>query len=116
MRGNRPGDVFSFVEEIEGVEFFDALKILAARAGVELKRDEKSDQSRTERDRLLTLMEEATLFYERHLLTNSAVKEYLTGRGLSEETIRSFRIGYAPNEWRLAYDHLRGKGYSDSEN
>ena len=60
-------------------------------------------------------MEEATLFYERHLLTNSAVKEYLTGRGLSEETIRSFRIGYAPNEWRLAYDHLRGKGYSDSE-
>lgn len=107
--------MFSFVEEIEGVEFFDALKILAQRAGVELKRDETTDASRTERDRLLTLMEEATKFYERHLLQNSAVKEYLVGRGLTEETVRSFRIGYAPNEWRLCYDHLTSKGYRDSE-
>jgi DNA primase len=112
---NKGGDMFNFVEEIEGVEFFDALKILAARAGVELKRDEKSEQNRTERDRLLTLMEDVTKFYERHLLTNHEVKDYLVGRGLTEETVRSFRIGYAPNEWRLAYDHLRGKGYSDSE-
>lgn len=111
---NKGGDIFSFVEEIEGIEFFDALKILAAKAGVELKRDEPS-ASRSERDRLLTLMEDATLFYERHLLTNSAVKEYLTARGLSEATIRSFRIGFAPNEWRLLSEHLGGKGYSDSE-
>lgn len=107
--------MFSFVEEIEGVEFFDALKILAARAGVELKRDETTDAARTERDRLLSLMEEATLFYERHLLTNSAVKQYLVERGLTEDTVRSFRIGYAPNEWRLLYEHLQGKGYRDSE-
>ncbi len=112
---NKGGDIFSFVEEIEGVEFFDALKILAARAGVEIKRDEKSEQNRTERDRLLTLMEEVTKFYERHLLTNSEVKDYLVGRGLSEDTVRSFRIGYAPNEWRLAYEHLKDKGYTDSE-
>lgn len=112
---NKGGDMFSFVEEIEGVEFFDALKILAARAGVELKRDETTDAARTERDRLLSLMEEATLFYERHLLTNSAVKTYLVERGLTEETVRSFRIGYAPNEWRLLYEHLQGKGYRDSE-
>lgn len=112
---NKGGDIFSFVEEIEGVEFFDALKILAAKAGVELKRDEKSEQNRTERDRILTLMEEATLFYERNLLTNHEVKKYLVDRGLTEETIRSFRIGFAHNDWRLAYDHLHGKGYSDSE-
>ena len=112
---NKGGDIFSFVEEIEGVEFFDALKVLAARAGVELRRDEKSEATRTERDRLLTLMEEVTKFYERNLLQNHEVKKYLVDRGLTEETVRSFRIGYAPNEWRLAYDHLHDKGYNDSE-
>ncbi len=110
---NRGGDIFTFVEEIEGIEFIGALKILADRAGVELKRD--AGESRTERDRLLELMEDTTLFYERHMLANSAVKEYLTGRGLVEETIRSFRIGYAPNEWRLLYEYLHSKGYSDPE-
>ncbi len=112
---NKGGDIFSFVEEIEGIEFFDALKILAARAGVELKRDHDDGRAKSERDRLLTLMEEATKFYERHLLTNSEVKAYLVGRGLTEETIRSFRIGYAPNEWRLLSEHLGGKGFTDLE-
>ncbi len=110
---NRGGDIFTFVESIEGVEFIDALKILAERAGVELKRE--ASESRTERDKLLELMEEVTVFYQRHMLENSAVKEYLTGRGLTEATIRSFRIGYALLDWRLAYDHLHSKGFSDQE-
>ena len=110
---NRGGDIFTFVESIEGVEFIDALKILAERAGVELKRE--ASESRTERDRLLELMEDVTVFYQRHMLENSAVKEYLTKRGLTEHTIRSFRIGYAPLDWRLAYEHLSAKGFTDGE-
>ncbi len=112
---NRGGDIFSFVEEIEGIEFYDALKILAGRAGVELKRDDADSKNRSERERLYELLEEVTKFYERHLLTNAAVKEYLVGRGLTEKTIRDFRIGFAPNEWRLAYEHLKSKGYKDEE-
>ena len=110
---NRGGDIFTFVESIEGVEFIDALKILAERAGVELKRE--ASESRTERDKLLELMEDVTVFYQRHMLENSAVKEYLTKRGLTEHTIRSFRIGYAPLDWRLAYEHLSAKGFTDGE-
>ena len=110
---NRGGDIFTFVEEIEGLDFPGALKVLADRAGVELRRENM--EAKSERERLLAIMEEAANFYEAHLAKNSAVKEYLVTRGLEEKTIRSFRIGYAPNEWRLAYDHLREKGYLDAE-
>ena len=110
---NRGGDIFTFVGEIEGVEFVDALKILAARAGVELKHE--APEQKTERDHLFAIMEEVTQFYEKHAKSNPAVGEYLKSRGLTDETIKKFRIGYAPNEWRLAYDHLRQKGFSDQE-
>ncbi len=110
---NRGGDIFTFVGEIEGVEFVDALKILAARAGVELKHE--APEQKTERDHLYGIMEEVTLFYEKYAKSNSAVGEYLHGRGLTDETIKKFRIGYAPNEWRLASDHLRQKGFTDQE-
>ncbi|HEY9585803.1 MAG TPA: DNA primase [Candidatus Paceibacterota bacterium] len=110
---NRGGDIFTFVQEIEGLDFPGALKTLADRAGVELRHENM--EAKSERERLLGVMEESTNFYEDHLEKNPAVKEYLTGRGLEEKTIRSFRIGYAPLEWRLAYDHLKAKGYKDQE-
>ncbi|KKW36526.1 MAG: primase protein [Candidatus Giovannonibacteria bacterium GW2011_GWA2_53_7] len=110
---NRGGDVFSFVQEIEGIDFVDALKILAARAGVELKRENVGE--RTVRERLHAIMDAVCERYESELAGNSAVGEYLTARGLTEKTIRDFRIGYAPNEWRIAYDHLKQKGFTDEE-
>ena len=110
---NRGGDIFSFVQEIEGVEFIDALRTLALRAGVELKRE--SNEVKSEREHLYSIMEDVTVFYEKHAMGNSAVREYLHSRGLTDETIKKFRIGFAPNEWRLAYDHLHGKGYTDQE-
>lgn len=110
---NRGGDIFTFVEEIEGLDFPGALKVLALRAGVELKHENM--EAKSERERSLSIMEEATNFYEEHLAKNSAAKEYLIGRGLEEKTIRSFRIGFAPLEWRLVYDHLKSKGYLDNE-
>ena len=110
---NRGGDIFSFVEEIEGVQFVDALKMLASRAGVELRREPKEVTS--ERERLYELMETATCFYEANASKNSEVKTYLSERGLTPETIRNFRIGFAPLEWRMLYEHLTQKGFADSE-
>ena len=110
---NRGGDIFTFVSEIEGLDFPGTLRILAERAGVELKRE--NVEAKSERDRLLAVMEEATNFYEEHLAKNSAVGEYLTGRGLEAKTIQNFRIGFAPLEWRLLSDHLKAKGFHDDE-
>lgn len=110
---NRGGDIFSFVEEIEGVEFVDALRVLADRAGVTLKRENMEEKSA--RERLYAIMEEATDLYEKHLERNPDAQKYLTGRGLRDTTIRSFRIGFAPLEWRTLYTHLREKGFSDEE-
>ena len=110
---NKGGDIFTFVEELEGVQFIDALKILAERAGVELKSEHR--ESRSERDRLLELMEEATVFYEKGSARAKVVTDYLKERGFTDQTIAKFRVGYVPNDWRLLYDHLKGKKYTDAE-
>jgi DNA primase len=107
------GDIFSFVMEIESVEFPEALKILAGRAGVELKPIDREHQS--ERLRLLKLMEEAKKFYEGELKKNKEVIEYLKARGLKGETAKSFGIGFAANEWRGLCAFLKSKKYSDIE-
>lgn len=110
---NRGGDIFSFMMEIEGVEFYEALKILANRAGVELKPIDP--KYKTEQTRLFQLMEEAKKFYESELKKNKEVIDYLKERGLKGETAKRFGIGFAPNGWRNLYDWLKGKNYSDLE-
>jgi len=110
---NRGGDIFSFVMEIEGVEFPEALKILANRAGVELKPIDP--KYKTERTRLFQLMEEAKKFYESELKKNKEIIDYLKERGLKGETAKRFSIGFAPNGWRNLYDWLKIKGYSEEE-
>ena len=110
---SKGGDIFSFVMEIEGAEFPEALKILANRAGVELKPIDKKYQ--TERSRLLKLTEEAKKFYETELKKNKEVIEYLKKRGLKGETAKAFGIGFAPDGWRNLYEYLKKTGYSDSE-
>jgi DNA primase len=110
---SRGGDMFSFVMEIEGVEFPEALKILANRAGVELKPIDP--KYKNERLRLLQLMEEAKKFYESELKKNKEVIDYLKERGLKGETAKAFGIGFAPNGWKNLYDFLKNKGYSEKE-
>jgi len=102
---NVGGDIFSFVEQIEGLDFKGALKILAEKAGVPLvyERPDKKD----ERDRLFELMEVATIFYTSHL--HEPAKKYLRERGVLETTMHSFRIGWAGNDWSEASDYLKGK-------
>lgn len=103
------GDIFSFVENFEGTNFMGALKILAERAGVEISSYSNSHKDKT--DIYYEIMEEATSFFEKQFLLNKEVKKYLTGRGLNEKSIESFRIGYAPDSWNLVLDYLVNKNY-----
>ena len=107
------GDIFTFVEKMEGLDFKGALKVLAERAGVPLVYAHGEREEKDERDRLFALLEAAALFYSSRL--SDEAREYLRGRGLTDATISHFRIGLAGSGWSDAADHLRGKGYSEKE-
>lgn len=109
------GDIITFVEKIEGVEFREALKILADRAGVRLAAD--NPQARSEREALLGILEEAAKFYAQELASNrgKAARDYLTERGLKSETIKNFRLGYALNDWRTLLEHLTQIGFAPAD-
>ena len=104
------GDIFKFVEKMESLEFKDALKILADRAGVTLSRIRKEDDSR-----LVSLMESARQFFEITLSESIDAKKYLHDRGLTDSSIKNYKIGYTKNDWRLLFVHLMSSGYTDTE-
>jgi DNA primase len=116
----RGGDIFSFIMEKEGFDFIEALHFLAAKAGVELKND--NPQRRSQRNRLLDIMELSGKYYA-HILNSSVgqkAKKYLLKRGLKEEIISSWQLGYSLDSWSSLYDFLRqhpktGKKYTDEE-
>lgn len=109
------GDIFTFVEEFEGLDFKGALKLLADRAGVELTAFTKEKkESESEKEKLYRVMEEATKFFESNLINNTEVLDYLKSRGLKEKSIKDFRIGFVKNDWRLLYENLKNK-FSDGE-
>lgn len=107
------GDVISFVQEFEGLDFMGALRVLAKRAGIELRRE--STAVRTERERLYLVMEHATLYFQRALATRKDVKDYLAKRGLTDATVREWRLGFAPLEWRALSGYLKTKGIQDAD-
>ena len=112
---NEGGDIFKFVMKIEGIEFVDALKMLADKAGVQLKKGSvEYEKIKSERQVLLDLNERATKFFSAQLKggTGSEVMDYLLKRGLKEETIRDWRLGYAPNSWQGLSDYLVGQGFA----
>jgi DNA primase len=113
------GDVFSFVMKREGWEFSEALKNLAERAGVVLKPlTPQAQEEKEEGERLRSLLEEAVLFYQHNLQESPAgqmAREYLQRRGLNQETVEAFGLGYAPNSWEASLNHFRQRGYSLSE-
>ncbi|MDD5621319.1 MAG: DNA primase [Candidatus Paceibacterota bacterium] len=110
------GDAFGFVMEIEGIEFGDALKILAQKAGVELKKQDP--RLSTQRKRLYDICELTTKFFEKHLYETKTGKEiiqYLLGRGLSKDSIKEWRIGYSPDSWQGLSDFLQKSGFTIQE-
>ena len=115
------GDAFKFVMETEGVDFSGALETLAQRFGVELQVEAEDPQAaarRERRDRLQTLVDRAAVYYARYLWEAreaADAREYLLGRGLREETLREFRVGYAPSAWDRMMLASRRAGFTDEE-
>jgi len=111
------GDMFNFVQVMEGVDFKEALKILAQKAGVELIPEDP--QKRSERDRIYAALEAATIFYEEQLGKESEAISYLKRRGVKPETIAKWRIGFAPGPpsygWRAAKEYLEARAYTRDE-
>ncbi|MEL7675846.1 MAG: DNA primase, partial [Chloroflexota bacterium] len=110
------GDVFSFVMKAEGWDFSEALRELASRAGVELKplSPQQVDQQEAT-ERLQSIVQEAAEFYHKRLLDArdaESAREYVRARHLSRETVEAFMVGYAPNDWREAIQHLQLIGYA----
>ena len=113
------GSAFDFIMQIEGVEFGDALRTLAQRVGVELKAFKpEMKEFNTERTKLCEIEDLATQFFEKQLGSSKAGKEakdYLLGRGISEESIKYWRLGYSPDTWQGLLDFLIGRGYKKAE-
>ena len=106
------GDMFTFVAEMEGLDFKGALRVLAERAGVELARE--SRESRDERAELYAALEEACALFEAELARREDPRRYLASRGIDPATVAHWRIGYAPKEWRFLYEKLAARGFSDA--
>ncbi|MBU2595259.1 DNA primase [Patescibacteria group bacterium] len=113
---NESGDIFTFIEKMEGVDFPEALKILAEKAGVRLERIEKKfyDQKRN----LYEINNQASEVFH-HLLTKSKLglqaRKYLLARGVKKETIDQFKLGYAPKNFEFLSRYLLKKGFKESE-
>jgi DNA primase len=115
------GDPFDFVMQTEGLDFKAAMETLADRFGVQLETEDEDPGAaarRQRRERLHALLDRAATYYARYLWeANEATRarEYLLGRGLAEETLKQFRVGYAPSAWDRILLASRRAGYSDEE-
>ena len=113
----KKGSVFNFVMDVEGLSFPEAVKVVAEKAGVplpEMVDDKRFEAKRKEADEVVQLNAWALEFWERHLVEEGAesraAREYVEGRGLSQETVKTFRLGYAPNSWDALGNYLKTKG------
>ena len=115
------GDAIGFVEQAEGLDFVDAVEMLADRYGVQLERendDPRAEQERHHKKRLRALLERAASFYSAYLFDSTearAAREYLASRGLSEEILREFRVGYAPSAWDRMLVGAQKGGFRENE-
>jgi len=107
------GDIFTFIEKMEGVDFKGALKILAEKAGVELVYEGKKDTGK--QDRVREAMARAEAFYARNLDEKGEAYAYALSRGLTPETIRAWNLGLAPDGWRTLLEELSAAGFSTKE-
>ncbi|MEI6528415.1 MAG: DNA primase [bacterium] len=107
------GDIFTFVQEFEGLDFFGALKLLAERTGVEIVRENL--QVKNDKEAIFTALEAAAQFFEANLPHAKDALAYLEKRGLSAKTIKDWRIGFVSEDWRTLYDYLKSRKYTDEQ-
>lgn len=112
----RGGNMFSFVMEMEGVDFRGALEILARKAGIDLGLYQKGDgKARQQKDKALEALELATKYYQQTLLKNQEAFDYIVKkRKFNKQTVSDFRLGYAPNNGTALVDFLSKRGFDDA--
>ncbi|GAG37778.1 unnamed protein product, partial [marine sediment metagenome] len=115
---NMGGDVFSFIMKKEGLDFGEALRLMAEKAGVSLPSRFEPTVKRDEKERLYQINEAAAQYFHDLLLNSPAgekARNYVANRGLSPETITSFQLGYSPSSWEALKQHLTDIGYTKDE-
>lgn len=110
---NAKGDIFSFIQDFERVDFKGALKILAEKAGVEIQNTNPAEEK--EKDNLYKILESASSFYQDKLKNNTEVGKYLHDRGLLVETIIGWNLGFSPSGWNELRDYLKSKGFKETD-
>jgi DNA primase len=107
------GDIFTFIMKIENLEFKDAVKLLADKAGVKLTYE--SPAANSQKQKIIEINEKAKEFFEKQLENNIEVQGYLQKRGLKPETIKEFHLGFAPDDWRSLTNFLIKSGFKPEE-
>ncbi len=111
------GDVITFIMKIENLDYIEAVKLLATRAGMSMPEDSYDDGASKLKGRILEANREAARFFHAQLMSDAgkSAQEYLVGRALSCQTVVRFGLGYAPSNRFALSDHLRKKGFKDAE-
>ncbi len=112
------GDIFSFFQRIEGVDFPTAVRMLADKTGVELPKDRDRSSFKVEKDakeRMRECLEAAQAFYRKQLVATPVAMDYVRRRGVDDTLLESFGIGYAPDSFSSTYEHLLKEGFSRTE-
>lgn len=111
------GDAITFLKKIENLDYLDAVKTLAQRAGLQMPQEGFDDSLSKRRRRILEMNREAARFYHSVLLSSEGKVgyDYYIGRALSAATINHFGLGFAPNRWDALLKHMRAKGYQPAE-
>lgn len=111
------GDAITFLKKIENLDYLDAVKTLAQRAGLQMPQEGFDDSLSKRRRRILEMNREAARFYHSVLLSpeGKVGYDYYIGRALSAATINHFGLGFAPNQWDALLKYMRAKGYQPAE-
>ncbi len=110
------GDVLSFVQKIEGLDFPDTLRLLAKKAGIVLP--SHNPQANTQRSRILDVLKTVTELYHQSLRkspTAQKARDYVASRGLDDLTVDAWQLGFAPDSWEIVSQTLKAKGFNDQE-
>lgn len=111
------GDAITFIRQVENLEYIEAVRFLAQKAGLTVPEDAGNDQTARLKARVLEINRESARYFHDCLLSKRGQKArvYLKDRALTSKTIRTFGVGYAPEGWNNLRDHLRGKGFKQEE-
>ncbi|MBO4383189.1 MAG: DNA primase [Clostridia bacterium] len=112
------GDIITFTRDIENLDYLDAVRFLADRAGLNMPDDDYDDTLSKKRKRMLELNKEAARFFYKELMSEKGagcLKYWTEDRGLTLQTIKHFGLGYAPDDWHALHYYMHGLHYSDQE-